>query len=291
MKGKVMKRTFQISTAIICVVVLSFALYAHPGRTDSQGGHTNHKTGEYHYHNSGSSSSSKPETTNYPNYSKPKTTNSTSSYYSYYSKPKTTATSTSSNKPARPINITENHWQVALNNKVYHGKLEVPVSTGRVDIVTDTQVIEVDKVSKYQEGIEQALKYAQATGKQPVLALYIDGEPDGLELLKQADALCKEKNVSLLLINCYVSVNDFIDMMSKAGKLDNIVESMSLPINQTTDDPNLTSNTTNSQDSELNCWITNSSGVRHNSSCRYYMNSNGRKCSNNEGRACKICGG
>jgi FtsZ-binding cell division protein ZapB len=38
-------------------------------------------------------------------------------------------------------------------------------------------------------------------------------------------------------------------------------------------------------------WITTSSGVRHNSSCRYYQNSKGRACGPNEGRACKICGG
>jgi septal ring factor EnvC (AmiA/AmiB activator) len=38
-------------------------------------------------------------------------------------------------------------------------------------------------------------------------------------------------------------------------------------------------------------WITISSGVRHNSSCRYYMNSKGRPCGPNEGRPCKLCGG
>ncbi|MFC5049222.1 hypothetical protein ACFPK9_01130 [Rubritalea spongiae] len=38
-------------------------------------------------------------------------------------------------------------------------------------------------------------------------------------------------------------------------------------------------------------WITNSSGIRHNKSCRYYRNSKGRACTKNEGRACKKCGG
>jgi endonuclease YncB( thermonuclease family) len=38
-------------------------------------------------------------------------------------------------------------------------------------------------------------------------------------------------------------------------------------------------------------WITISSGVRHNSGCRWYHNSNGRECGPSEGRACKICGG
>ena len=40
---------------IICFAVCLFSLliaqvFAHPGRTDSRGGHTNHSTGEYHYH-------------------------------------------------------------------------------------------------------------------------------------------------------------------------------------------------------------------------------------------------
>lgn len=38
-------------------------------------------------------------------------------------------------------------------------------------------------------------------------------------------------------------------------------------------------------------WITNSSGVRHNSKCRYFENSKGRRGTQAEGRACKICGG
>lgn len=38
-------------------------------------------------------------------------------------------------------------------------------------------------------------------------------------------------------------------------------------------------------------WITNSSGIRHNSKCKHYENSRGRPCTKDEGRACKICGG
>ena len=42
-------------TLILCFVVSLICLligtvFAHPGRTDSKGGHTNHSTGEYHYH-------------------------------------------------------------------------------------------------------------------------------------------------------------------------------------------------------------------------------------------------
>ena len=38
-------------------------------------------------------------------------------------------------------------------------------------------------------------------------------------------------------------------------------------------------------------WLTISSGVRHNSKCRWFKNSKGRMCAPDEGRACKVCGG
>jgi hypothetical protein len=35
---------------MLLLIPLSILVYAHPGRTDEAGGHTNHSTGEYHYH-------------------------------------------------------------------------------------------------------------------------------------------------------------------------------------------------------------------------------------------------
>ena len=49
--------------------------------------------------------------------------------------------------------------------------------------------------------------------------------------------------------------------------------------------------TTGISAAEKTHWITQSSGVRHNSKCRYYQKSKGRACTKDEGRACKICGG
>jgi hypothetical protein len=51
-------------------------------------------------------------------------------------------------------------------------------------------------------------------------------------------------------------------------------------------------NNTNSSSGNCTYWITSSSHKRHNSSCRWYKNSNGY-CTDdpNEGVACKICGG
>lgn len=41
---------FKPLIAIALFLSLSVVAYAHPGGTDSDGGHTNHDTGEYHYH-------------------------------------------------------------------------------------------------------------------------------------------------------------------------------------------------------------------------------------------------
>lgn len=38
---------------LILVFVISTLSYGHSGRTDSKGGHKNHKTNTYHYHNRG----------------------------------------------------------------------------------------------------------------------------------------------------------------------------------------------------------------------------------------------
>lgn len=38
-------------------------------------------------------------------------------------------------------------------------------------------------------------------------------------------------------------------------------------------------------------WLTTSSGIRHNSKCRYYKKSKGRPCNASEGRPCQKCGG
>lgn len=44
-----MKKFTTILTAIL-IIIASVTAFAHPGRTDSSGGHTDRSTGEYHYH-------------------------------------------------------------------------------------------------------------------------------------------------------------------------------------------------------------------------------------------------
>lgn len=45
-----MKKFIILTTIIVLILSFSVVSFAHSGRTDSNGGHMNHSTGEYHYH-------------------------------------------------------------------------------------------------------------------------------------------------------------------------------------------------------------------------------------------------
>lgn len=45
-----MKRVLALFLCTATVLFCAISANAHPGRTDSNGGHTDHSTGEYHYH-------------------------------------------------------------------------------------------------------------------------------------------------------------------------------------------------------------------------------------------------
>ena len=84
MLRKLKKALPAIVSAILCVtMVLGITASAHPGRTDSNGGHYDRSTGTYHTHNGGGSSSS---------------SSSSSSSTSYTFENKNTTTKTSDNK-------------------------------------------------------------------------------------------------------------------------------------------------------------------------------------------------
>lgn len=58
MKENILNKCMKIFiTVIVCSFFTSY-VYAHPGRLDSNGGHYNRKTGEYHYHDGLGTSSS-----------------------------------------------------------------------------------------------------------------------------------------------------------------------------------------------------------------------------------------
>jgi regulator of replication initiation timing len=44
-------------------------------------------------------------------------------------------------------------------------------------------------------------------------------------------------------------------------------------------------------ETQLTQWFTTATGKRHNSHCRYFKTTEGRRCGPDEGKACKLCGG
>ncbi len=99
---------------------------------------------------------------------------------------------------------SERDFQVAFNEQFFNGagKLEVPVKFGRVDILTDDYAIEVDRLSKFHEGIGQALHYATETGKKPGLAIFIvKPEKKHKKKLRYIFNLCSFLDIKIWYIN------------------------------------------------------------------------------------------
>lgn len=74
---------------------------------------------------------------------------------------------------------------------------EVRTKFGRIDVVTDDFVIEVEPFTTWRHGVRQALAYAQETGKRPALAVYGEMTPsDGARLWDDCSGL-----VTLFMLN------------------------------------------------------------------------------------------
>ncbi len=99
---------------------------------------------------------------------------------------------------------TERDFQQAFNALYFNGRgrMEVPVRYGRVDLLTGTYAIEVDRVDRFHEGIGQALHYAKETGKKPGLALFLlHPDPTGLDKLDYVHWLCDFYGIRVWYIN------------------------------------------------------------------------------------------
>ena len=89
-------------------------------------------------------------------------------------------------------------WREALANKL-HAKIEQRVAEGRIDVLTDTMAIEVEKVAKWHEGIGQALHYAEETHKQGALAL-ITLDPKDITKINLIKKICDKINIKVILL-------------------------------------------------------------------------------------------
>ena len=108
--------------------------------------------------------------------------------------------------PAVVFAASEWEWRQAWNKAYVHGKLEVPVTYGKVDILTATHAIKVAHVYAFREGIGRALHYAYATKKKPGLALFMDGEHDSKEKFEYAKKLAESLGIKVWLMNDVVKL-------------------------------------------------------------------------------------
>ncbi len=163
-----------------------------------------------------------------------------------------------------PSGAKESLWRDALAEAL-HGRVEVRVPEGRIDVLTEEEAIEVDFQHKWKEGLGQCLVYARAAGKRPALALITYGENPG-ETTRRTEALfaaaeehCASNGVRLVVLR--PSRNDEFQRAdpTKKGRA-KVTRSLS------------------------------PSGVRHNSGCRYFDPA-APECGPEEGRPCGVCGG
>ncbi len=62
-------------------------------------------------------------------------------------------------------------------SRYVRAKVEVRTTFGRIDVLTDEFVVEVEPFTTWRHGVRQALAYAQETGKKPAVAVYGDIDP------------------------------------------------------------------------------------------------------------------
>lgn len=112
-----MKNIVKIFSTVILVFMLSITAFAHPGRTDANGGHYDRKTGTYHYHNGGSSSSSSSSSSYNFNYDPP----FTPPYKSYSS---STYSKSNNNSSSTPNTSSQSSLSSNTDTKLSYPKIE-----------------------------------------------------------------------------------------------------------------------------------------------------------------------
>jgi len=99
---------------------------------------------------------------------------------------------------------TERDFQLEFHRVYFNGrgKLEVPVKYGRIDILTKRYAVEVDRLSKFHEGIGQCLHYAHETNRKPGLAIFVPSpRKKDLKKMKYVKYLCSRYGITFWYIN------------------------------------------------------------------------------------------
>lgn len=99
----------------------------------------------------------------------------------------------------------ESHWAAAFASGLT-GRIEVPVESGRVRILTEHYSIAVARLEKWHEAIGQAAHYAIETGKIPVVAIILPSDlwpvsPVTKAKLLLIDETCIHQNIKLVILH------------------------------------------------------------------------------------------
>ncbi len=155
-----------------------------------------------------------------------------------------------------------------LINETFIGEREYKVESGRVDILTETYAIEVERAYNWKQSIGQALWYALQTNKTPGIVLILEKNSDYKYFIQLNTALE------------YAGLQDRVKVWQFPQDFPEAVISYKSTI---TEDGEPTDG--------VKYWQSTNSGVRHNQNCKWFKRSYGEPCEANEGTACGICGG
>jgi len=160
-------------------------------------------------------------------------------------------------------------WYITEIASSIDGQTEVPVENGRIDIVTSTHAIEVERASNWKHSIGQCLWYALQTNKEPGIILIMESIADRKHGIRLQSALD------------YAGLGAKVKVWFYPEDFGGTYESIENSFNEEKKSiPGATS-----------YWFTSSSGMRHNAGCRWFTNSKGRYCIESEGKPCGTCGG
>lgn len=155
-----------------------------------------------------------------------------------------------------------------LIQQVLGGEREVAIQSGYVDIMNDRYAIEVEFAEKWKQSIGQALWYGLQTNRQPGIVLIKRDPNDNRYVIQLGSALQYAGLYDRIAV--WVWPDDFPGQYAEPSIY-----------NRRSADPTPTTSH----------WLTRSSNIRHNPSCRYYKTTSGKYCAPYEGIPCKICGG
>ena len=94
-------------------------------------------------------------------------------------------------------NDKESAWSDALAIEL-NGKREKSIKAGRIDVVTDDMAIEVERASKWHEGIGQALHYGLYENKMPALAIILPANNN--QTMEVITRVCERYGINLILL-------------------------------------------------------------------------------------------